>query len=84
MSRAASPHWALTDDARVALVLPPGVEASIALLGAMVAAVAAPLNPGSTSDELTRDLQRLAPRLVVRAVLRGTVRASPPPWGLPR
>src|SRR5215217_6938656 len=52
-------------DERVALVLPPAVEASIALLGAMVAAVAAPLNPGSTADELTRDLQRLGPRLVV-------------------
>src|SRR5215208_2003380 len=52
-------------EARVALVLRPGVEASIALLGAMVAAVAAPLNPGSTPPELTRDLQRLGPRLVV-------------------
>ncbi len=55
----------IAGDARVALVLPPGVEASIALLGAMVAAVAAPLNPGSTSHELTRDLRRLAPQLVV-------------------
>ena len=55
----------IDSDARVALVLPPGVEASIALLGAMVAAVAAPLNPESTSHELTRDLQRLAPELVV-------------------
>src|SRR5215213_11464961 len=55
----------IDDDARVAFVLPPGVEASIALLGAMVGAVAAPLNPGSTADELTRDLQRLGPRLVV-------------------
>ncbi len=55
----------IDSDARVALVLPPGVEASIALLGAMVAAIAAPLNPESTSHELTRDLQRLAPRLVV-------------------
>src|SRR5215216_3616479 len=55
----------IDSDARVALVLPPGVEAGIALLGAMVAAVAAPLNPESTSHELTRDLQRLAPRLVV-------------------
>ena len=55
----------IDSDARVALVLPPGVDASIALLGAMVAAVAAPLNPESTSHELTRDLQRLAPGLVV-------------------
>jgi acyl-CoA synthetase (AMP-forming)/AMP-acid ligase II len=55
----------IDSDARVALVLPPGVEASIALLGAMVAATAAPLNPESTSHELTRDLQRLAPGLVV-------------------
>src|SRR5215213_1806386 len=55
----------IDSDGRVALVLPPGVEASIALLGAMVAAVAAPLNPESTSHELTRDLQRLAPGLVV-------------------
>src|SRR5215212_4179247 len=56
----------IDSDARVALVLPPGVEASIALLGAMVAAVAVPLNPEATSHELTRDLQRLAPRLVVK------------------
>src|SRR5215217_1610824 len=55
----------IAGEARVALVLPPGVEASIVLLGAMVAAVAAPLNPGSTADELTRDLQRLGPLLVV-------------------
>src|SRR5215212_10623302 len=55
----------IDSDGRVALVLPPGVEASIALLGAMVAAVAAPLNPESTPHELTRDLQRLAPGLVV-------------------
>src|SRR5215212_3169927 len=47
----------IAGDTRVALVLPPGVEASIALLGAMVASVAAPLNPGSTSDELTRDVR---------------------------
>jgi acyl-CoA synthetase (AMP-forming)/AMP-acid ligase II len=52
-------------EAPVALVIPPGVEAGIALLGAMSAAVAAPLNPGSTADELTRDLRRLGPRLVV-------------------
>jgi acyl-CoA synthetase (AMP-forming)/AMP-acid ligase II len=52
-------------DEQVALVLPPGVDACIALLGAMVAAVASPLNPGSTPHELSRDLQRLAPRLVV-------------------
>jgi acyl-CoA synthetase (AMP-forming)/AMP-acid ligase II len=55
----------IDSEARVALVLPPGVEASIALLGTMSAAVAAPLNPGSTADELTRDLRRLGPRLVV-------------------
>jgi acyl-CoA synthetase (AMP-forming)/AMP-acid ligase II len=55
----------IDSDARVALVLPPGVEAGIVLLAAMVAAIAAPLNPESTSHELTRDLQRLAPRLVV-------------------
>ena len=55
----------IAEDARVALVLPPGVEASIALLGTMSAAVAAPLNPGATTDELTRDLRRLGPRLVV-------------------
>jgi acyl-CoA synthetase (AMP-forming)/AMP-acid ligase II len=55
----------IDSDDRIALVLPSGVEAGIALLGAMVAAVAAPLNPESTSHELTRDLQRLAPELVV-------------------
>ena len=51
--------------ARVALVMPPGVESCIVLLGAMTGAVAAPLNPSSTPRELTRDLERLGVRLVV-------------------
>ena len=52
-------------DAPVALVLPSGAEACIALLGASVAAVAAPLNPRATAHELTRDLRRLGARLVI-------------------
>src|SRR5688500_3075326 len=55
----------IEEGSRVVLVRTPGVEASIALLGVRVAAVAAPLNSGSTVDELTRDLRRLAPRLVM-------------------
>jgi len=38
-------------DDRVALVLPNGVEAVIAFLGAAICATAAPLNPGYTEDE---------------------------------
>ena len=50
---------------RVVLVLPPGIDAAIALLGTMTTAVAVPLNARSTSHELTRDLRRLAPKLVI-------------------
>ena len=82
---AASPQRALTAMPGFALVLPPGVEASIALLGAMVAAVAVPLNPEATSYELTRDLQRLAPRLVVTGgSSTGTSESVARPWELPR
>jgi acyl-CoA synthetase (AMP-forming)/AMP-acid ligase II len=52
-------------DERVALVAPPSVETAIALLGAMTAAGAAPLYAGTAPAELTRDLRRLAPDLVV-------------------
>jgi acyl-CoA synthetase (AMP-forming)/AMP-acid ligase II len=51
--------------ARVALLMPPGVESCMVLLGAMTGAVAAPLNMISTPRELTRDLERLGVRLVV-------------------
>jgi acyl-CoA synthetase (AMP-forming)/AMP-acid ligase II len=52
-------------DAPIALILPPGAEACLALLGASVAAVAAPLNPKGTVHELRRDLRRLGTTLVV-------------------
>jgi oxalate---CoA ligase len=52
-------------EARIGIVLPPGADACLALLGASVAAVAAPLNPGATRLELTRDLRRLGAPLVV-------------------
>ena len=49
----------------ISLVLPPGSDACLALLGASVAAIAAPLNPAATPRELTRDLRRLGAPLVV-------------------
>jgi acyl-CoA synthetase (AMP-forming)/AMP-acid ligase II len=52
-------------DGRVALVLPGGDEAAVALLGMMAVATAVPFNPAATPDELTRDLERLSPRLLV-------------------
>jgi acyl-CoA synthetase (AMP-forming)/AMP-acid ligase II len=50
---------------RVALVLAPGLEASLALLGVMSAVVAVPFNPAATESELRRDLERLPTRLLV-------------------
>jgi acyl-CoA synthetase (AMP-forming)/AMP-acid ligase II len=50
---------------RVALLLQPGIAAAAALLGTMAAAAAVPLDPKSTRDELSRDLTRLRPRIVV-------------------
>jgi acyl-CoA synthetase (AMP-forming)/AMP-acid ligase II len=50
---------------RVALVLPPGCDACVALLGTMAAATAVPLNPAMPAPELCRDLERLQPRLLV-------------------
>ena len=52
-------------DDRVALVVPPGIDAAIALLGTMNAAVAVPLNHRSTFHEFSRDLRRLSPKLVI-------------------
>ena len=71
-------------DARVALVLPPGVEASIALLGVMATAIAAPLNPESTPHELKRDLQRLAPRLLITGGPTALSQVIARHWRLPR
>jgi acyl-CoA synthetase (AMP-forming)/AMP-acid ligase II len=50
---------------RVALVLPAGLDMCVTLLGTIASAVAMPLNPASSASELTRDLQRLRPSLVV-------------------
>jgi acyl-CoA synthetase (AMP-forming)/AMP-acid ligase II len=52
-------------EGRVALVLPAGLEMCVALLGIMTGAVAVPLNPASSAPELTRDLERVRPDLVV-------------------
>jgi acyl-CoA synthetase (AMP-forming)/AMP-acid ligase II len=49
----------------VAFVQPPGFAACVAMLGAMMGVVAVPLSPEATDHELTRDLERLPPRLVV-------------------
>lgn len=50
---------------RVALVLPAGLDMCLTLLGIIASAVAMPLNPASSAPELTRDLERLRPGLVV-------------------
>jgi acyl-CoA synthetase (AMP-forming)/AMP-acid ligase II len=50
---------------RVALVLPSGLEMCVALLGVVAGAAAVPLSSASSEPELTRDLARLRPRLVV-------------------
>lgn len=50
---------------RVAFVTPPGVDACTAVLGGMMGAIAVPLHADATAYELTRDLERLPPRLVV-------------------
>lgn len=50
---------------RVAVVLPPGFDACVAMLGGMMGATAVPLPPEATDHELARDLGRLPVRLVV-------------------
>src|SRR5215213_7615159 len=50
---------------RVALVIPAGFDMCVAMLGTMAAAVAMPLSPASSAAELTRDVERLRPELVV-------------------
>ena len=50
---------------RVAVVLPSGFDACVAVLGVMTAAIAVPLSPALTVPELRRDLARLDPRLLV-------------------
>ena len=57
---------------RVGLVIQPGVELAVGLLGCMASAVAAPLNPASSEIGFYDDLERLG----VKAVL---VDAVPPP-----
>ena len=57
---------------RVALVLPGGAGTAIAILGIMSVAIVVPFHPGSTAHELTRDLERLQPALLVTD---GTVRS---------
>ncbi|MGH2615287.1 MAG: AMP-binding protein, partial [Thermomicrobiales bacterium] len=52
-------------DARVAMTLQGGADPCVALLGTMAVAVAVPFNPAATAHELTSDLKRLRPRLLV-------------------
>lgn len=60
-------------DDRVVLLVPSVLDSCVALLGTMLAAVAVPLNPGATPHELSRNLQRLRPRLVVTDGSNGAV-----------
>src|SRR4051794_9513465 len=50
---------------RIALVFPNGAEVIIAFLGAAIAAIAAPLNPGYTEDEFRFYLDDTAARALV-------------------
>jgi acyl-CoA synthetase (AMP-forming)/AMP-acid ligase II len=52
-------------EGRVAVVLPVGLDMCVTLLGIIASAVAVPLNPASSASELTRDLERSKPDLVV-------------------
>jgi acyl-CoA synthetase (AMP-forming)/AMP-acid ligase II len=64
VARELAEHGAQVQD-RVAHLLSPSLEAAIAVLGAMTAAVAVPLNPMTSPHELSRDLERLPSRLLV-------------------
>src|SRR5262249_30103689 len=59
---------------RVALVLPNGVEAVIAFLGAAICATAAPLNPGYTEDEFRFYLEDTEAKALI--VPRGAAEAA--------
>ena len=61
-------------DERIALSLHGGADACVVLIAAMAAGVAVPFNPAATGNELRRDLERLAPRLLV---------TDAPPEGVP-
>ncbi len=65
--RAARRLWILgiRGDDLVALSVRGGNDAPVALLAAITAAIAAPFNPAATGHELTRDLERLRPRILV-------------------
>lgn len=58
---------------RIALILPPGLDACVVLLGTIAGAVAVPLNPAASAHELKRDLERLRPALVVTDEAGGTL-----------
>jgi oxalate---CoA ligase len=52
-------------DDQIALSLHGGEEACVALVAAMTVGIAVPFNPAATGFELTRDLERLRPRVLV-------------------
>jgi oxalate---CoA ligase len=64
--------------ARVAMVLGNGPEAVVAILGAAVAAAAAPLNPACTEDELRYYLEDVSARALI--VPRGGAEAARRAW----
>jgi acyl-CoA synthetase (AMP-forming)/AMP-acid ligase II/CBS domain-containing protein len=63
---------------RVAMVLGNGPEAVVAILGAAVAAAAAPLNPACTEDELRYYLEDVSARALI--VPRGGAEAARRAW----
>ncbi len=76
-TRAQLRRLGIRPSSRVALVLPDGPEAALAVLGVMSAAVAAPLNPASTLAELTALLGDLrAEAVIVAAVGSAAARAA--------
>ena len=58
----------------VALSVNGGNDAPVALLAAITAAIAVPINPAATAHELTRDLERLRPSVLVTDASAARVR----------
>ncbi len=67
VARAARRLWSLgvRGDDRVALSVRGGNDAPVALLAAIAAGIAVPSNPAATGHEVTRDLKRLRPSVLV-------------------
>src|SRR5262249_298058 len=69
---------------RVAVVLPDGPEAAVAILAVAAAAICVPLNPGFTADEWRRYFGNLRPAvLLTRADMESASRSVAHSLGIP-